>query len=163
MASSDYPAERYYNNCDYSNTQEYRSARQCLLLVLSIGLTICCACQHENQVPLYPVQGEVYLDSQPAEGALVVLHPLHENPAHAAQPRGFVDKNAHYQLSTRSRHDGAPAGKYAVTVLWRKQSDEDDPGELLVPRHYLDPKQSGLQATIVAGNNTLKAFHLTSE
>ena len=173
MASFDHPAGRYYSKYDYSkydyskydysSTHPDRNVRQSLLRVLSVALTVCCACQHDNQVPLYPVQGEVYVDSQPAEGALVVLHALHENPTNDTQPRGFVDKNARYQLSTRSRHDGAPAGKYAVTVLWRKQSDEDDPGELLVPRHYLDPKKSGLHATIVAGNNTLKAFHLTSE
>ena len=157
MASPDHPA--WHSSSQYHDS----STHQYLLLVLGMVLTICCGCQHENQIPLYAVQGQVYVDSQPAEGALVVLHALHDNPTNAPQPRGFVDKNAHYQLSTRSRHDGAPAGKYAVTVLWRKQSDEDDPGELLVPRHYLDPKKSGLHAPIVAGNNTLKAFHLTSE
>ena len=152
MAPSVHPAGRF---CSY--------AHQSVTPLLSMSLMVCCACQREAQIPLYPVQGEVYVDAQPAEGALVVLHPLNENHTNGTPPRGFVDKNARYQLSTRSQHDGAPAGKYAVTVLWRRQSDEDEPGELLVPRHYLDPKESGLHATIVAGNNTLKAFHLTSE
>ncbi|MAV37074.1 MAG: hypothetical protein CMJ59_16635 [Planctomycetaceae bacterium] len=132
-------------------------------IYLALITAVCGACQRDTALSLYPVQGKVYCDKQPAEGALVIFHPISDDQPDGIKPRGFVGKDAQFQLTTRSQHDGAPLGEYAVTVLWREPGDEDEPGKLLVPNHYLDPTESGLRATISVGDNKLNAFHLTSE
>ncbi len=116
------------------------------------------SCNGEKTVPLYAVRGTLLVENQPAVGALVVFHPQDEGAFH--RPRGVVGESGEFQLTTHTKNDGAPAGSYAVTVIWREQPDEDERGRMLLPRRYLSPETSDLQADIETESNQLPPIHL---
>ena len=130
-----------------------------------LGLAVILAtagCGAENSTPLHPVRGSVLVDDHPAAGALVVFHRVGPQLLSQLSPRGYVEADGTFQLTTHSRHDGAEAGTYAVTVVWRPQKDEDDdPGPNLLPRYYADPGKSGLSAVVEPGPNELAPLRLS--
>jgi hypothetical protein len=128
-----------------------------LLLPLAVGLAGCSA--GSNREPVFPVQGEVLFQGQPATGAQVVFHPVGNNSLTAVRPSGQVDSTGKFTLTTHAAGDGAPAGDYAVTVeLWL--SKNDNPAVNQLPRRYQHASTSGLRATVTAGENQLPALKL---
>jgi len=125
-----------------------------------------CGCQQEAFKPpesTYAVRGQILVDGQPAAGAEVVFHPEQADRGRL-RPRGVTDDQGRFELSTHQAGDGAPAGRYQVTVSWKseatgKQEDRDLAQEKL-PRRYLDPKASQLSAEVQAGANELPPFIL---
>jgi len=102
----------------------------------------------ERHVPVYPVKGSVKVNGKPAAKAAVTFHPL-SGDAKAPSPTGEVAEDGTFVLGTYSANDGAPAGKYAVTVRWPTGSspiggDADEEDKL--GRRYSDPTTSGLKA-----------------
>ena len=108
---------------------------------------------------LYPVNGKVLYNGQPAEGATVVLHPA---DASAPKPSGTVDADGSFTLRTHPHGEGAPAGDYAVVVTWYPPNSRglENPKPKL-PARYSDPTQSGLKATVKTGPTELEPFQLT--
>jgi hypothetical protein len=128
-----------------------------LLLVTGIMLA-CVSCS--GRPPVYPVRGQVFYSGQPAAGALVILHPLEKGKS-APKPHGRVGADGSFTLNTYNTNDGAPPGRYAVTVHWRWQNDDDDEEEgNRLPARLASPATSGLQTEIHPGENQLPAFHL---
>lgn len=69
-----------------------------------------------------PASGKVMFNtSTPAEGALVVFHPL--DPEYekkiSGKPFAKVKADGTFVLSTYGEEDGAPVGEYGVTIDWR--------------------------------------------
>jgi hypothetical protein len=56
----------------------------------------------------------------PARGALVVFHPLDNPDRVAVKPRAVVGRDGTFSLFSYRVGDGAPAGTYAVTVVWQQ-------------------------------------------
>jgi hypothetical protein len=111
--------------------------------------------------PVYPVSGKVLFQGRPAKGAMVKFHPQDGSDT-ALVPRGEVDADGTFRLTTYQQHDGAPAGRYAVTIFWgvpSKGGDEFD--RLLVPSRYLNPATSGLTAEVPNREIDLPPFQLT--
>src|SRR5262245_50392711 len=86
--------------------------------------------------PVYPVRGEVRdSEGKPAKGVLVVFHPVGEaNSSEVVKPVGRVDENGEFHLTTYVEGDGAPAGDYAVTLVWpapRKTPFDPEGGDQL--------------------------------
>src|SRR5688572_4246517 len=83
-----------------------------------------------NQKPVHPVRGEVYHGGKAAAGAFVVFVPAME-PADTPdpRPRGHVNEDGSFTLSTYGVNDGAPAGEYLVTITW-PIADRDDEDKL---------------------------------
>lgn len=111
---------------------------------------------------LYPVHGKVFVDDQPATGALVVF-----NPADAAgplRPYGQVDQAGAFSLSSYNLNDGAPAGEYVVTVQWRRRRanpfESDGPDKL--NGRYTDASKSDLKVRIEAKPNDLEPIHIST-
>jgi hypothetical protein len=120
---------------------------------------IVCGCGNESpDVELLDVSGSVYFEGQPMVGALIVFHPL-DAGAVTTRPRGYVLDDGSFRLTTFSRNDGIPAGRYAVTVTLR-QGDDDDLRTTWLPAHYMAPETSGLSAEIIPGRHQLAPFHL---
>ena len=94
-------------------------------LILAALLLIGCGGKSGETEPIFPVTGRVLVDGEPAKGALVIFH-RNETDADSARPRGFALENGTFELTTTSKNDGAPAGSYRVTVLWRNQTDDDE-------------------------------------
>jgi hypothetical protein len=79
------------------------------------------------------------------------------------QPGGQVRKNGSFRLSTFRSYDGAPAGRYAVTIVYpspeQKVNDENMGPDLLEGR-FADPKTTPLRAEVKQEATKLEPFDL---
>jgi hypothetical protein len=152
-----------------------RGGRRALRLVLLAVPFVLCSCGGGGP-NLYPVHGQVLYEGRPANGAIVFFHPQGA-PAPTAtdesqggrisvadMPIGKVGPDGSFELTTSNRGHGAPAGRYAVTVLWTAPApanagDADGPSYL--PARYGVPTYSGLVAEVKEGDNHLPPMQLT--
>lgn len=139
----------------------YRGGRNTVTTAL---LIVVAGCGSDERLPVYPVQGQVFVEKKPAAGAVVWLIPESDQPAKNRRvPVGRADADGRFEIETYGEKDGAPAGKYRMTVMWRgpaKTGDEDGPN-LISPR-YMDPAKSGLPIVeIRPGQNTIPPVHLS--
>jgi hypothetical protein len=127
-------------------------------LLLSAG-----ACSSGGERPLHPVRGKVLYEGKPAHGATVWFHPEAKSESNSARPHAVVEQDGSFRVSTYNTHDGAPAGRYRVSVLWTAPGKfSDDAGKSLLPARYSDPQRSGLPVVeIKEGPNELPPFQLT--
>lgn len=113
--------------------------------------------------PIYPVEGKVLVDGKPAEKAEVIFHPLSGDTKGSPPPTAQVEADGTFRPSTRLAHDGAPAGEYGISIVWRKITvveGEEIAGADILKGRFSDPKRSGLTATIKEGDNILEPFEL---
>ncbi|WP_169977893.1 carboxypeptidase regulatory-like domain-containing protein [Tautonia rosea] len=115
----------------------------------------------EDRLPLVAAEGRVTVKGVPATGAQIMLHPSDpELIALGLFPHGTVDESGVFALSTYEQTDGAPAGRYRVTLTWpdldyqpKSPLEREElalgvsPPDRLKGR-YADPEQSGLELTI---------------
>lgn len=139
----------------------------CLMLMVS-GLS-CGGPKIKNRKPTFQVSGRVLVQSQPAEGALIIFRPLAgaDTPDEwtLGFPRATVKADGSFVLETYGTEDGAPAGDYVVLVNWPpapnpERRGEEPTGEDRLGRRYLDPNNSLLRAKVEARQNVLPAFEL---
>jgi hypothetical protein len=118
----------------------------CALLGLSLLGSACSSSRDEPgaKEPTFPVKGRVYLDGEPLAGVFIVFHPF-GGDAKAPKAYGRTGRDGVFTLSTHKEGDGAPAGHYAVTILWPD-------GESLIPK-YTSPETSGLRVEVKQGDN----------
>jgi hypothetical protein len=145
---------------DYPMTDVLR----CWGLVCVAGLALSVAgCGKSDRPSVHPVGGKVFYKGQPAEGAYVTLTPLDENAVGQPRPGALVKKDGSFRLSTYASYDGAPAGRYAATIIYRspeKKIDDENAGPDLLRGRYSDPKTTALRIEITEGTNELEPFHL---
>ena len=111
---------------------------------------------------VYPVTGKVLFEGRPAVGAVVQFHPQDKVDTRAVAPLGQVGADGTFRLTTYAHEDGAPAGRYAVTVSWGVPSKGGDGYDrLLVPGRYLSPATSKLTAEVSPQATELPPFKLT--
>jgi hypothetical protein len=122
----------------------------------------------DGRVDVFPVSGKVLAAGQPAEGAKVVFYP--EDPQLQQPgmpvPYAFAGPDGSFRLRSYDPDDGAPAGEYNISVYWpgppRAGATEEEMKEAKdrLGNRYLDPKKSGLHASIKAGDNELPPLEL---
>jgi hypothetical protein len=127
-----------------------QTIRSTLPLVVAAALAVLVpACSKGGQKPVFPVKGEVRFKTKPAEGALVVFHPV-DGDDDPNKPRATVGADGSFELTTYNANDGAPAGEYVVTVRWpapKKTPFDGEGGDRLGGR-YANPKTSKIRFTI---------------
>jgi hypothetical protein len=132
-----------------------------VVLVTAVLLT---SCSQRSPVEVYPVRGIVLYKDRPATGARVVFHPLGTAESGRPLPQATVEENGAFRLSTYVQHDGAPPGKYAVTILWPsdvvKEEDGTPAGPDRLKGRYSDPQRTPLQVEIHAQPNELEPFYV---
>ena len=121
------------------------------LVALTINAMACAPT--ETLKPVVPVQGTVAFDGKPAVGALVVFHPIHDPVPNALDPRAVVEADGTFALSTHYARDGAPPGRYAVTIHDLRVNSAPGEGPPVpaakrLPPRYAEPTQSKLQADV---------------
>jgi hypothetical protein len=135
----------------------------CVLL----GLVGCS--KDDGRIPVYPVTGKVIVNGAPAERAQVVFYPIADELRKPGMPipSAATDANGVFRLRSYDPGDGAPVGKFNVTVFWAgpARSGADEESESYVPNdrlggRYADPKKSGLTATVEEGGGELPPFEL---
>ncbi len=131
--------------------------------VLLVGL-LATACSSETK--LYPVSGKVTVKGQPAVGALVIFFP--EGSSGTNPSTGVCGEDGTFTLTTGTG-EGAPAGKYIVTISWPdpkvKVTEQQkmmglggDAPDLLKEAYSKD--RSPLKAEVKPEKNTLEPFAL---
>lgn len=116
--------------------------------------------------PVYPVTGKVLVDGKPAAKAEITFYPLAAAPKASPQPIATVEADGTFRPSTQLANDGAPAGEYAISIVWRKVTvvqGEEISGDDLLKGRFSDPKRSGLRVTVKEGDNTLNPFELRTK
>ncbi len=134
--------------------------RLACLAAIALGCGSCAA--GNSHPPTYPVQGFAFFEGKPVPGARIVFHSL-EASGEAPRPHAQVQADGSFRLSTYRAFDGAPAGRYAVIVYWRRPNpvDDEEEGPNLLPVRYLSPDTAGLQAEVRPEANRLEPFYLT--
>jgi hypothetical protein len=136
--------------------------------VLAMALAAGCGGAQSSRLPTAQVTGHVTYRGQPLSHGLVRFIPMQAGEG-IRVAYGIVDERGRYRLSTYGQDDGAPLGKYRVTIESRKESSPEasvakrmTPQGLvpaqqmrsLIPERYLQADKSGLTATVEAGGNT---------
>lgn len=134
----------------------------CLSKVLTaalLALTLAgCA---KNRKPVVPVRGKVFMGRTPANGALVVFHPVGNNDSKAIRPQGIVGSDGSFEMTTYEEKDGAPPGEYHVTFVWLIEDPKTKKEWRPLPTRYMAPEMSGVRVTVREGANELQPFILT--
>lgn len=112
-----------------------------------------------------PVAGRVTFQGKPVAEGMITFLPEHGRPA-----IGAIGPDGGYRLTTFETGDGAPPGKYTVTIEARRVTAPPAPKnmkdevnlplgrtkvEWLVPERYARPDTSPLKAEVVRGANTI--------
>jgi hypothetical protein len=133
--------------------------RRFAILIVTVSVLGCGSA--ESRKPTYPVTGRILLaDGKPVAHATVVLHPI-DGSTDAPKPRGKVDRDGTFTLTTYDGGDGAPSGRYRVTVeLWLAGPRQDDPPTNRLPLVFSKPESSGLSADVTNGPTDLGTIRL---
>src|SRR5262245_57127445 len=119
----------------------------------------------ESQKRVYPVNGQLFVRKQPAANALVIFTPLQNAESDKwpkGYPRGAVREDGSFQVTTYRTDDGAPAGEYAVTIVWLgRLKDQQEEYDKLQGR-YADPANSKIRFHVkeIAAGNVLDPIYL---
>lgn len=106
-----------------------------------------------KQLPVFPVEGKVVFQGQAPSGANLVLIPQGQDALNLPRPSAVVQPDGSFKIRTYADADGAPAGKYKVTLQWYKpvkQNGEFVVGKNLLPARYSDPQKSELEIEVAA-------------
>ena len=127
----------------------------------------CGASEDPNSREVFPTFGLVTYKGKPIPDATVRLHPV--NPPADGKPvyssRGRVDETGFFAISTYRSGDGAPPGDYRVSISWLGplkgvSEDEEDKLKERLPHKYTLADASGIQVTIMEGDNILREIAL---
>lgn len=108
--------------------------------------------------PTQPVKGRVFFEGKPTPNAHVAFYTVNEKTKKATRTAdGLVEEDGTFTLTTYQAFDGAPVGKYTVTISWHRPP-LDSPGEPelgpnRLPECYASPTTSDLQVEVVEGMN----------
>ncbi len=105
-----------------------------------------------------PVAGSLTVSGQPAANAMIAFHPLDRAGSQTVLSVARTSPDGTYRLTTYEAGDGAPAGEYAVTVVWPDDSRQRDECEDVVTHdrfqgRYADPATSPWRVTVGRGTN----------
>ena len=110
----------------------------------------------------WPVRGKVLVDGAPAAGATIAFHQIDGKKKDKTVADALVEPDGTYVLSSTEAWDGAPAGKYTVTVTLRDRNLDGSKGADRLPAKYGSIVTSDLTAQVVAEVNLLD-FNLKRE
>lgn len=138
------------------------STRFGVALALSLLTVAATSCSHKSGPALYPVKGSAMFEGAPAAGAVLTFHRVGDTDK-TNLPHAVVASDGSFSLTTVTPGDGATAGRYAITVIWRKKGKGkgDSDGSWMLPLRYLTADQSGLTAEVKEGPTELPPFILT--
>lgn len=134
------------------------------MLLVSIGALV--GCRGESRMDVVLVTGSVTFRGRPAEGAEVSFIGLDEAllTRDSPFPRATCTADGTFSLTSYETGDGAPPGRYRVTIVWKKsRSDDpelaDDAPDVLGGR-YASATDSPLVAEVETEPTHLPPFEL---
>ena len=122
----------------------------------------------EARKPVAPARGVVLVEGKPAAGMLVVFHPTDDPVPNPLDPRAVVEADGTFAVSTHNARDGAPPGRYAVTIhdpaagaTAAEEGGAPAPKVARLPSRYANPATSGLEARVRPDADNSYTFRLT--
>lgn len=119
--------------------------------------------------PTYPVQGELFVKGQPADGARLILQPVVTGDLQS-WPLGFpmatVQPDGKFQFSCFGENDGAPEGNYKLLARWDEGDELSDentdahPPKNRLAEMYFDPARSPWSVKVDPQPNQLTRFEV---
>lgn len=113
-----------------------------------------------KKLPTVPAGGKLtYKDPKrgpvPAAGALVVFNPVNQDSKNLYFPQAKVRDDGTFELTTHTDGDGAPAGEYGVTILWKAPTktiggEDRNQGADLLGGRFADPQNPRIKQTVTA-------------
>ncbi len=89
------------------------------LTILAILFLGGCGGNDRNWKETIPVTGSVFVDGEPAEGVMVVFHPVSGmDSSQPTETKSMTNKEGMFSATTYEVGDGAPEGVYKVTLTW---------------------------------------------
>jgi hypothetical protein len=115
-----------------------------------------------EQVPVYPVSGQVIYDGKPAAKVQVYLFPTSAPmvPTIPSNPHGVTGPDGRFTLSTFGPGDGAPEGGYQVLLLWPVETDPEEEATVDRLMGWFDALHSKLTAQVKTGPNELPVIRI---
>jgi hypothetical protein len=140
-------------------------ARRAAFAAIAVAALCCSSCGGGKK--FYPVHGRILANGKPAEGVLIVLHPVDDPDPRPIKPSAMVQADGSFELKSfiAEQHivkDGAPAGKYVVTCVWWPADRPNAPESLhdKLQGRYSNLKTSELRADVAEGPTELPTFEL---
>ena len=132
--------------------------RNCAARLIAAGLAaLAFGCAGRDLPECFPVRGQVLHEGKPLAEALVAFHPQNQAAQAIPKPLAYCDEQGRFELMTFRARDGAPAGRYSITVELRapRQVGEETvrDGENLLPPRFANPATSQLAYEVVPGEN----------
>jgi hypothetical protein len=132
-----------------------------------LGIALCAigrGCGSSDGLVCAPVRGQVLMGGKPVAEAMIAFHPLGEHPAEAPRPVAYCNAEGRFTLTTLNSGDGAPPGRYAVTIELREArlvgEEMVRDGQNLLPPAYGDPRRSPVQCEVIAGENAIPPIQI---
>lgn len=126
-----------------------------LLFGSMLSILFAAGCSGNTRVPTELVQGTIVSeDGRPIALANIVLHPV-ETKTEFPKPRGTTDAEGTFKLSTYDTEDGAPQGKYRVTLERWFRDEPDSPPTNHLSTALATPATAGIEIQITKGPNRL--------
>lgn len=114
----------------------------------------------DERVPVFPVSGKVLVNGKPTAGVLVVLHHQGGDLPLPGRPNAKTAADGTFRLTSYEPQDGAPAGTYALTAHYFKNSADDDGSFDQFKNRYGDPAKPVRTVTIGPTTNELPVLEL---
>lgn len=128
-------------------------------VLAAIPMTAGCETRPYDAVPLFPAQGMVMSEGKPAVGAVVLLTP--DVPRKdGLTPVGRAGEDGKFWLTTYENNDGAPPGRYRVTINWPERKAGGGPPADRLKGRYADVSKSRWSVEIKEAPNTLPTLEL---
>ncbi len=128
------------------------------------------SCSSSSRPELFPVRGKVLVKNKPAGGVLLTFLPAGEKDPTPFRPLAITSEDGSF-LVTTDEEDGAPAGEYVVTMVWKDaaptKAKKDKNIQMMMGSPQVDKlggkyadRKKGLKVKIEKGPNELKTFEL---
>jgi hypothetical protein len=101
--------------------------------------------------PTFQVRGRVFFGGKPATGARVLLWGLDDQKLYGLCPHATVETDGTFRATTYKTGDGAPAGRYALTLTWPSlPAPGMDDGPDRFRGRYADPSRPLVRVQVAA-------------
>ena len=137
------------------------------LILANLAIVVLAGCGGPN---LPKVKGNITVDGTPADGAILLFHPVEGKEMKLAT--GVADSDGTYSLVADMK-EGIQPGKYAVSLTWpdpafkpneaSKMRGDAEAGPDLLKGRYVMKEKSGLTAEITSTTSELPPFQLKTK
>lgn len=135
----------------------------------AFAMPLVMGCSGAKHPPTYPVQGELFVKGQPADGARLILQPVVAGDLQS-WPLGFpmatVQPDGKFQFSCFGENDGAPEGTYKLIARWdegdgsAEENTDAPPPKNRLDNMYFDPARSPWSVKVEPQPNQLTRFEV---